>query len=86
MSGPTYLDLAPAGYVGPSMARPGNVGGPAARGDGAVVEHLCPECGGDYAENHGALIIVQTCRHCGGRGRMTDDELSAYLAREHRGA
>ncbi len=45
------------------------------------VEHLCPHCGGDYATNHGALIVVQTCPVCWGKGRIADADLAGAVAR-----
>ncbi len=45
------------------------------------VSHICFECGGHYAESHGALIVVQTCPSCGGLGSIPDADLSAAVAR-----
>lgn len=47
--------------------------------DRSNVEHVCFECGGDFATHLGGLILVQTCWACGGRGRLTDDELATAL-------
>lgn len=77
--GPSYADLALGrGRPGPNMGRPGGAGD-GGRAGGVRVEHICPECGGDFAEHLGALIVVTTCPACGGKGRLSDDELSAYL-------
>lgn len=49
--------------------------------DGTVVEHVCPECGGQFASHHGALIVVETCWACGGTGKLSEDQMTAYLKR-----
>lgn len=64
---------------GPAMGRPGDLVDPADRGGGDRVQHICPECGGPLARNHGALIVVQLCPPCGGTGLLDDDQLSRYL-------
>jgi hypothetical protein len=64
-----HAPLSPHGAPGASI--PGQ--------DRSTVEHLCPECGGDSTVDLGNTLIVQLCKPCGGRGRMTDAELSAYL-------
>lgn len=46
----------------------------------ADVRHICPWCGGDFAEHLGALIAVTMCRYCHGAGTLSDDELSAALS------
>jgi len=48
-----------------------------AKRDGEVV-HVCPECGGDFAEHLGALIVVQICWACKGVGTLTGEQLSWY--------
>lgn len=61
--------------IGPTMGRPGDE--PFL--SGADVEHICPECGGDFATHLGATGAVVRCWGCHGRGRMNDLELSIYL-------
>jgi len=45
------------------------------------VRHVCPHCGGNYAVNHGALIVVQTCPVCWGEGTISDADLAGAIAR-----
>jgi hypothetical protein len=53
--------------------------------DHTDIRHVCFACGGPLAANHGALIVVRSCWACGGRGTLTDDELSVALGLdEHR--
>lgn len=46
--------------------------------DGAIVQHVCPECGGPFAKHLDAAIIVQVCWACHGAGLMSDEELTQY--------
>ncbi len=63
--------------IGPTMGRPG-----AAPYTADVdVLHICPECGGDFADYLGASGAVAMCWACDGRGRLNDLQLSIYLRR-----
>jgi hypothetical protein len=50
----------------------------------AEVEHICPICGGDFAEHIGAIIAVTLCWACGGRGRIADSDWKAFEQRLRR--
>lgn len=63
--------------IGPTMGRPGD----AAYTADVDVEHICPECGGEFAAHLGATGAVSMCSACHGKGRLNDLELSIYLRR-----
>lgn len=44
------------------------------------VMHVCFECAGPLASG---LILVQTCRYCGGSGLLSDDQLARIMAAGH---
>lgn len=44
----------------------------------ADVKHVCPECGGQFADHLGAGIAVEMCWACHGAGTLTVDELRQY--------
>lgn len=53
----------------------------AARRDDNDVVHVCPECGGRFADHLGASGIVTLCWACGGKGTLTNAEMDGYLSR-----
>jgi hypothetical protein len=64
--------------IGPSMR---TLDGQMDRTD---VRHVCPWCGGPFAEHLGVLVVVQHCWACHGVGTLSADELSSCLLADAR--